>query len=73
MVLPQIFDQHYWAGRVHDLGIGTAHPPAAPATGSLATALAHALRPDVAARARSVAATVRTDGAAAAARRVLTF
>jgi vancomycin aglycone glucosyltransferase len=23
VIVPQIYDQHYWAGRIHDLGIGT--------------------------------------------------
>jgi vancomycin aglycone glucosyltransferase len=26
VVIPQIYDQHYWAQRIHHLGIGTAHP-----------------------------------------------
>ncbi|MEU0570997.1 glycosyltransferase [Nonomuraea sp. NPDC005983] len=58
VVIPQHYDQHYWAQRVRLLGIGAAHPPA----DSLATALSHALQPDVAARAQVVAAEVRTDG-----------
>ncbi|WP_240197070.1 glycosyltransferase [Nonomuraea lactucae] len=68
VVVPRLYDQHYWARRVHDLGIGQALPPTEPTAGSLATALDHALRPDVAARARSVAGAVRGDGAAVAAR-----
>ena len=28
VVIPQHYDQHYWAQRVHQLGIGTAHAPA---------------------------------------------
>ncbi len=68
VVIPQQFDQHYWARRIDDLGAGTAHAPGAPATGSLTEALGHALRPDVAARARSLAGAVRTDGADVAAR-----
>ena len=65
VVVPQIYDQHYFAGRVRDLGIGSAHAPAVPTTDSLAAALADALLPDVAVRARAVE--VRTDGAAVAA------
>jgi vancomycin aglycone glucosyltransferase len=71
VVMPQIYDQHYWAQRVHDLGIGTAHPPGAPTTDSLTGALAHTLQPDVAARAQSIATAVRRDGAQVAAERLI--
>ena len=70
VVIPQMYDQHYWAQRVNDLGIGTAHPPVVPTTDSLATALSRALEPVVAARAHSVAGAVRIDGAEHAAQRV---
>lgn len=73
VVVPQMYDQHYWAKRVHQLGIGTAHAPGAPSAGSLTEALSHTLQPDVAARARAVAAAVRTDGAAIAARRLIGY
>jgi UDP:flavonoid glycosyltransferase YjiC (YdhE family) len=62
----------HWAQRIHDLRIGTAHPPVVPTTDSLAAALSHALHPDVAPRARSIADAVRTDGAKAAAQRLTT-
>jgi vancomycin aglycone glucosyltransferase len=71
VVIPQHYDQHYWARRIHHLGIGTAHPPVVPTTDSLTTALSHALRPDVATRAQSIAGAVRTDGAEAAAQRLM--
>jgi vancomycin aglycone glucosyltransferase len=71
VVIPQHADQHYFAQRVHDLGIGSAHPPVAPTTDSLAEALSHALQPDLAARAKSIADAVRTDGAMAAAQRLM--
>jgi vancomycin aglycone glucosyltransferase len=71
VVLPQIYDQHYWAQRVEDLGIGTAHAPGAPRADSLMRALERALSPDVAARARSIATTVRRDGARVAAERLM--
>ncbi|GII52077.1 glycosyl transferase [Planotetraspora thailandica] len=67
VVVPQLYDQHYWAQRIHDLGIGQAHPPVEPTAGSLVTALRHALRPDVADRARTVAGAIRSDGATVAA------
>jgi vancomycin aglycone glucosyltransferase len=71
VVIPQIYDQHYWAQRVERLGIGTAHAPCTPTTDSLTSALEHALRPDVAARAQSIATAVRRDGAQAAAQRLI--
>ena len=71
VVIPQIYDQHYWAQRVHDLGIGTAHAPGTPTTDSLTGALERTLQPDVAARAQSVAGAVRRDGAEAAAQRLI--
>jgi vancomycin aglycone glucosyltransferase len=71
VVVPQMYDQHYWAKRVHLLGIGTAHAPGAPTADSLTEALSHTIQPDVAARARAVAASVRSDGAEIAARRLI--
>ena len=71
VVIPQHYDQHYWARRVHQLGIGTAHAPGASTAGSLATALDAALQLGVAARARSIATAVRGDGARAAAERLV--
>jgi vancomycin aglycone glucosyltransferase len=71
-VIPQMYDQHYWAQRIHHLAIGTAHAPTPPTTDSLASALERTLQPDVAARARSIATAVRTDGAKTAAQRLLT-
>ena len=72
VVIPQLYDQHYWARRIHHLGIGTAHAPGTPTTDSLTSALRHALQPDVAARAQSITTAVRSDGALAAARRLIT-
>jgi vancomycin aglycone glucosyltransferase len=71
VVIPQHYDQHYWAGRVDDLGIGTDHRPGAPTTASLVAALEHALTREVSARARIVAGAMRGDGAAVAARRLV--
>jgi vancomycin aglycone glucosyltransferase len=71
VVVPQIYDQHYWGQRVEHLGIGAAHAPGAPTGESLTSALRHALRPDVAGRTRSVAGSVRSDGAHLAARRLI--
>jgi len=71
VVIPQHYDQHYWALRVEHLGIGTAHTSGAPTMDSLTAALGHALRPEVTARARAFASGVRGDGAVIAARRLL--
>jgi vancomycin aglycone glucosyltransferase len=77
VVVPQMYDQHYWAQRVEQLGIGTAHAPAEvaaaaePTTASLTAALERTLRPDVAVRAQSIAGKVRRDGARIAAEQVL--
>jgi vancomycin aglycone glucosyltransferase len=71
VVIPQHYDQHYWAQRVQSLGIGTAHAPGAPTTESLTSALERTLQADVAVRARSVASAVRGDGAQVAARQLI--
>ena len=71
VVVPQIYDQHYFARRVHELGIGVPHAAGAPSTASLTTALEGALRPEVGARARSTATAMRRDGARIAAERIL--
>ena len=70
VVVPQIYDQHYWAQRVQQLGIGTAHAPDTPTADSLTEALRRTLHPDAAVRARSVAA-MRADGADVAAKRLI--
>jgi vancomycin aglycone glucosyltransferase len=71
VVIPQHHDQFYFAQRVNDLGIGTAHAPGTPTADSLTGALEQSLQPDVAARAHSIATAVRRDGALAAARRLI--
>ena len=71
VVVPQIADQPYWAGRVADLGIGAAHDGPTPTVESLSAALATALTPETRARATAVAGTIRTDGATVAAKLLL--
>ena len=73
VAMPQWYDQYYWAQRIEHLGIGAAHQPGVPTVDSLATALSHALRSDVVARAHTVAAAVRTDGARIAAQRLMSL
>ncbi|MFD8022607.1 glycosyltransferase [Streptomyces lavendulae] len=67
VVVPRIADQPYWAARVAELGIGSAHHDPAPTVDSLYAALTAALAPGTRARARALAATLRADGAAVAA------
>ena len=72
VVIPQHYDQHYWAGRVQQLGIGTTHTPATPpTTDSLTSALRRALQPEVTTRAKTIAAAIRTDGILVAAQRLI--
>jgi len=71
VVVPQMADQPYWAGRVAELGIGVAHEGPAPTSDSLSAALETALTARVRAAAAAVAAEIRTDGAAVAAKRLV--
>ena len=67
VVVPQIADQPYWAGRVAELGIGAAHDGPTPTVESLSAALATALDPETRARAAAMSGRIRTDGATVAA------
>ena len=71
VVVPQMADQPYFAGRVAELGIGTAHDGPTPTTESLSAALSTALTPQTRARAAAVAATIHTDGTTVAANLLL--
>jgi vancomycin aglycone glucosyltransferase len=71
VVVPQMADQPYFAGRVAELGIGTAHDGPTPTTESLSAALRTTLTPETRARATAVAGTIRTDGATVAAKLLL--
>jgi vancomycin aglycone glucosyltransferase len=71
VVVPQMGDQPYWASRVWDLSIGSAHDGATPTAESLSAALESALTPGTRARARAVAETIRGDGAMHAAKLLL--
>jgi vancomycin aglycone glucosyltransferase len=68
VIVPQLVDQPYWAQRVAGLGIGARHEGPTPTVESLTTALELALRDDTAARAKDMSTTIRTDGAAVAAK-----
>lgn len=67
VLVPQMFDQPYFARRVGELGVGTSIT-GEPSAEALTFALGEVLRPDVAERARQVGGEVRTDGADVAAR-----
>jgi vancomycin aglycone glucosyltransferase len=71
VIVPQIVDQPYWAGRVAGLGIGAAHDGPAPTFESLSAALRTALTPETRARATAVAGMIRSDGAMVAAKLLL--
>jgi vancomycin aglycone glucosyltransferase len=71
VVVPQIVDQPYWAGRVAALRIGAAHDGSTPTAKSLSDALMTALTPETRARATDVAGKIRTDGAMVAAKLLL--
>jgi len=71
VVIAQHYDQHYFAQRVEQLGIGTSHTPPTPTTESLTSALERTLGAEVAARARSIGGAVRDDGARVAAQRLI--
>lgn len=67
VVVPQIVDQPYFAGRVAALGIGAAHEGPVPTAASLTEAFAKALDPETAKRAAEVAEMTVKDGALVAA------
>ncbi|MFJ6381631.1 glycosyltransferase [Kitasatospora sp. NPDC092039] len=71
VLVPQIVDQPYWASRVAALGVGVAHDGPTPTAESLTAALREALAPATRERAAALAAGVRTDGAAVAAKLLL--
>jgi vancomycin aglycone glucosyltransferase len=67
-----MYDQHYWAQQIHNLGIGIAHASGTPTSDSLAIALRLALQSDIAARAQSIATTVQRNGVQTAAQCLIT-
>lgn len=71
VVVPQMFDQFYFAQRVERLHIGAAHPGGELTADSLTTALRRALAPRTVEKARALAGLIRTDGALTAARRLM--
>lgn len=72
VIIPQLYDQHYWAQRVHHLGIGFALAAGPPNMDSLVSTLENILKPDVATRAQTIAGSVRNDATQVAAQRLAT-
>jgi vancomycin aglycone glucosyltransferase len=72
LVVPLLGDQSYWASRVTALGIGAAHEGTPPTADSLSEALDIVLAADARARAAQVAGQIKTDGAAEAAKQLVT-
>jgi vancomycin aglycone glucosyltransferase len=68
VVVAQMADQPYFAGRVADLGIGVAHDGPTPTFASMSAALGKVLTAEILAQAKEVSGTIRGDGAAVAAR-----
>jgi vancomycin aglycone glucosyltransferase len=70
VITPMFGDQFYWAGRIVDLEVGATTSYSTLTEASLTHALREALDPAVAARARTLAGQVRSDGATVAARQL---
>jgi vancomycin aglycone glucosyltransferase len=70
VIVPHLYDQHYFAERIDQLGAGVAHASATPTVDSLVAALRRVLQSEAAGRAKSLATAVRRDGAAIAAKHV---
>ncbi|MEU8515778.1 glycosyltransferase [Kitasatospora sp. NPDC048722] len=71
VVVPQMFDQFYFAHRVEQLHVGAAHPGGELTADSLTSELRRALAPRTVENARALAGRIRTDGALVAARRLI--
>ncbi len=72
LVIPHNYDQFYWAHRVEELGVGISGPTRDDLTpGNLIRALRLCLRPETAAHARDLSASILMDGARLAAHRLI--
>jgi vancomycin aglycone glucosyltransferase len=72
VVIPQHYDQYYWAGRVQHIGIGIAHTSTIPTVDSLTSALEKALQSEVTALAQSIVDDIQPDRVSGAAQRLIT-
>jgi vancomycin aglycone glucosyltransferase len=70
LITPLFNDQFYWASRIAKLGVGATLPHATLAQAPLTRTLRELCDPSVAARARTLARQLRSDGAEIAARRL---
>lgn len=70
VIVPQSYDQHYFADRIAALGVGVAHVPGTPTAESLTAALDQALQPAVASRAATLGGAISLEGARTAATRL---
>jgi len=72
VIVPHVYDQFYWAHRVHKLGIGAAGPARGRMSVTpLVSALQESLRPEVTERARALARRMERNGARIAAQRLV--
>lgn len=71
VVIPQHYDQHYWAQRVERLALGVAHTTTEPTRPSLSSALTQVLDPAAFARAQEFSRHMRDGGALIAAHHLL--
>ena len=72
VIVPHNYDQYYWSRRMRTLGVGVRGPALERLTASgLAAALRAIVRPETMSRAQELAKRVQTNGAQAAARRII--
>jgi vancomycin aglycone glucosyltransferase len=72
VIVPHNYDQHYWARRVHVLGVGVSGPTRERlSVNTVVRALRECLRPEMTARAQSLASRIELHGAQVAAERLV--
>jgi vancomycin aglycone glucosyltransferase len=72
VVVPHLYDQYYWAHRVQQLGVGVSGPTRDRLTvNAMVRALRDCLRPEMKARAQTLAGSIELHGARIAAERLL--
>lgn len=71
VILPQMFDQHYWARRIQQLEIGYAHPADPPTLASLTPLLEKSLQLQAKTNAVAIAEKMSWNGALIAAHRLI--
>ena len=64
VIVPHLYDQHYWAHRVRKLGVGVSGPPRERLTaGRMVSALRECSRPEKSVRAQALASRIELNGA----------